>query len=452
MGYRFQSVIAGLLWVILSSSAAAQLFDENEVFKSYLVTPQEAPVVDGIIEPFEWDAAGPPIVVNSETRPGQLGGDTLEPYGGDEDLSFQFRSMWVAPWDIYFLVEVTDDVAMDDDHNLPDRPWERDQIELFIDGDQLQGGNIRWWNGGEDPPLDEQFSAIETYGKFGVARTNEFEGNTGIMSVDPEDVGLNGISGSGIATETGENANYFVEYRISMFDAFENGLFEGTDAGSFGTMIPDLTAIKFQVAMSDNDNAGDANGVRSHGGVPFASVVTEGPNEWWRSDTYPNLLLSSEYVPDTGLDCDFDDNGTCDIGDLDALTLEVATAPANPNLDFDLNQDGAVGSDDQDQWLQLAGEANGFAGSYFRGDANLDGRVDAGDLNVIALNWNTENNLWSEGNLVGAGVGASDLNALALTWQQVTPTVAEQAAVPEPASFVLALLAMVFLGCGRFRK
>ena len=446
------------LW---SSSVPAQLLDENEVFRSYLTS--RPPVIDGMIEPNEWAAAGPPIVVNNDVRPDAIGGDDLEPYGGASDLSFQFRSMWSPPWDIYFLVEVTDDVAMDDAHNLADRAWERDQVELFIDGDQLTGGNIQWWTTTDTGPQ-------ETYGKFGVARTNEFEGNTGIMNPDPEEVGEFGVSGSGVATETGENANYFVEYHISMLEASNNGLFDGTDAGNFDTMVPELTAIKFQVGLSDNDNFGDETGVRSHGGTPYNSgldaqgcteklnldgVGTEmicGEDAWWRSDTYPNLLMSSEYVPDVGLRCDFDEDGVCDINDMDALTLEVANAPANPDPIFNLDDDpnGVVGAADQDRWLELAGEANGFSGPYLRGDANLDGRVDAGDLNIIAINWNSSQNRWSEGNVVGSGVAADDLNALALNWQSETPLAASQIAVPEPNCLYLALLVM--LGFGRTRN
>ena len=47
----------------------------------------------------------------------EAGGATnipADPFGGEDDLSFQFRSMWTPLWDVYFLVEVTDDIAMDD--------------------------------------------------------------------------------------------------------------------------------------------------------------------------------------------------------------------------------------------------------------------------------------------------------------------------------------------------
>ena len=52
------------------------------------------------------------------------------------------------------------------------------------------------------------------------------------------------------------------------------------------------------------------------------------------------------------------------------------------------------------------------------GDANLDFRVDAGDLNALALNWQSVTNEWSDADFNHDGlVNAADLNLLALNWQ-----------------------------------
>ena len=55
-----------------------------------------APTIDGSIDAGEWDAAGPPIVVNQDSPNRGLGtgGIAEDVYGGDEDLSFSFRAMW----------------------------------------------------------------------------------------------------------------------------------------------------------------------------------------------------------------------------------------------------------------------------------------------------------------------------------------------------------------------
>ncbi len=53
------------------------------------------------------------------------------------------------------------------------------------------------------------------------------------------------------------------------------------------------------------------------------------------------------------------------------------------------------------------------------GDANLDGRVDALDLNIIGLNWRAQVESWREGDFNADGrVDANDLNALAINWRK----------------------------------
>jgi hypothetical protein len=135
-----------------------------------------------------------------------------------------------------------------------------------------------------------------------------------------------------------------------------------------------------------------------------------------------------------GLVGDFDSNGKLDTADIDALMNQVSagsTAAA-----FDLNNDSRVNDQDRDEWLAAAGANNGLAGPYLVGDANLDGAVDAVDLNQLGLSWLSDNHDWSRGNFTGGGANVADLNALALNWQQSVPA---GAAVPEPASLLVAL-------------
>ena len=148
--------------------------------------------------------------------------------------------------------------------------------------------------------------------------------------------------------------------------------------------------------------------------------------------------------------CDFDGNGNCDMGDINALMNEVA-AGSNDNA-FDLNADGSVNDLDRDQWLADAGPRDGFAGSFLVGDANLDGAVGAGDLNALALTWQSDNNNWSDGNFSGGGTNAADLNAMALNWQNSVPLAGAEA-VPEPSGVALALgFAVSLLGFRRRKR
>ena len=137
-------------------------------------------------------------------------------------------------------------------------------------------------------------------------------------------------------------------------------------------------------------------------------------------------------LPDiTGVgECDFDRDDDCDGVDIDALMNEVAAG--SHDVAFDLTGDGNVDHLDRDQWLFEAGPINGFAGALLVGDANLDGNVNAQDLNALGVTWQTDNNDWTNGNFVGGSTDASDLNELAKNWQEsVSPAAA---AVPEPSA------------------
>jgi hypothetical protein len=90
------------------------------------------------------------------------------------------------------------------------------------------------------------------------------------------------------------------------------------------------------------------------------------------------------------------------------------------------------------------------------GDATLDNKVDALDLNTLAAHWQqTSGALWSAGDFTGDGkVDALDLNVLASNWQFGTSLQAAMAAypqfagvtVPEPASMgVLAVAGAILL-------
>lgn len=154
-----------------------------------------------------------------------------------------------------------------------------------------------------------------------------------------------------------------------------------------------------------------------------------------------------------GVAGDFNSDLAIDGVDIDALMNEVAAGTNNTS--FDLNSDGVVDDGDRDAWLAIAGPANGFTGPLLIGDSNLDGTIDAADLNAIALRWQTDNADWTKGNYSGANNDAGDLNAMALNWQQtVSPAVAASAtqAVPEPSShFLLVVCSLFTLGIHRRR-
>jgi hypothetical protein len=139
---------------------------------------------------------------------------------------------------------------------------------------------------------------------------------------------------------------------------------------------------------------------------------------------------------------DFNKDGVLDVADVDLLTAEIAGGTTEST--FDLSGDGVVDDADLKTWLSEAAEHNGFSVAYLAGDSDLDGSVDAGDLNNLALNWRQDVSLWSAGDFNADGsVDAGDLNELALKWRQSIPLAsAVSAPVPEPSAWLLALFGL----------
>ena len=115
--------------------------------------------------------------------------------------------------------------------------------------------------------------------------------------------------------------------------------------------------------------------------------------------------LLSHRKTDPFASCDFDQNGVCDLTDLDALFAEgpiadgVTVGSANQN--FDLDGDGSITLSDRDVWLEEAAITNGLSSPYRLGDANLDGGVDVLDFNQWNANKFQSSLLWSNGNFNG---------------------------------------------------
>ncbi len=127
------------------------------------------------------------------------------------------------------------------------------------------------------------------------------------------------------------------------------------------------------------------------------------------------------------VDFNHDHQLRCD--DVDALVAAIVEGVNPP--EFDLTADDTVDQADLELWLALAGLENLPTHRAYRyGDANLDGRVTARDLNIVGVNWRQDVNGWCRGDFVADGrVDAKDLNALAINWnnnildQNVAPTV-----------------------------
>ncbi len=232
---------------------------------------------------------------------------------------------------------------------------------------------------------------------------------TGLWSVDNDDQGL-GILLNG--TETGNNqVGSFPELSRFSISASEGHIFD-----------PGLNTLTFPVFNAPPDN--NPAGVRVEGLIAYA-------------------------MPLTTANCDFTGNGACQVEDIDLLVGEIVAGTNDPR--FDLTGDGAVNQADLDEWRSVAAIENGWASAYLVGDSDLNGSVDAGDLNAMALRWQQEVATWSGGDFSADGfVDAQDLNGLALNWQSSIARAAR--AVPEASSCVSLLTGLVGIPWLRRRR
>ncbi len=140
----------------------------------------------------------------------------------------------------------------------------------------------------------------------------------------------------------------------------------------------------------------------------------------------------------TGPVCDFDGNALCDVADLDALLDNLGSDDPL----YDLEPDGLITLGDRNVWLSTAGQEN-LGVDYVTGDTDLNGQVNAGDLNDLGLAWqSTANPGWGNGDFDGNDVvNAGDLNETGINWLHGTAAAAATA-VPEPATGALLLISL----------
>ena len=131
------------------------------------------------------------------------------------------------------------------------------------------------------------------------------------------------------------------------------------------------------------------------------------------------------------LDGDVDIDGIVGTSDIDTMFANLGSSDPL----YDLDEDGDADNADVDLLVETLLDT-------FYGDANLDGRADAADLNQIGINWQSGDLGWENGDFTGdRNVNAADLNVLGINWQMGAPAAAS--AVPEPTGIALLLLGVV---------
>jgi hypothetical protein len=222
------------------------------------------------------------------------------------------------------------------------------------------------------------------------------------------------------------------------------GDLEGVNAGNHDAFISKYDAGGIlqwtrQIGTSSDDRAYSvsADGL----GNVYLSGFTEGslaaPNAGGRDVI---LVKFASDLPDPV--ADFDVDGDVDGDDVDALVGEILSGAYD--FFFDLTGDEAIDNADLSQWLNDAATANGFNAPYMRGDANLDGTINAADLNALGQNWRGQSNTWQSGDFNADGiVDSRDLNEIGQNWRSTIPSAASLESVPEPAASTLLFLGIL---------
>ena len=170
----------------------------------------------------------------------------------------------------------------------------------------------------------------------------------------------------------------------------------------------------------------------------------------WAESTTTGEVLNASQIWLSQLDIatadlgDFNADGVFNLDDIDALVDAITTLDGNPSVDvFDINGDGSITQNDIGVWLETAATANGLSAPYRPGDANLDGTIDAQDLNAVGRNWQAESNSWQGGDFnADRRVDALDLNAVGQGWLSTVAQAAPIESVPEPSGHMPTLLGM----------
>ena len=201
-----------------------------------------------------------------------------------------------------------------------------------------------------------------------------------------------------------------------------NGLVNLASAGLSDLVLSDgVVEIEFYELFDDNPDARDAS---------YLATST--------------LSFGLPGVPSG----DFNGDGDYACDDVDSLVMAIAAGGNDPN--FDLTGDGLVNFGDLEAWLAEAGAAELPSGNpYLPADANLDGTVDAVDFTV----WNDNKFMPSDGFCSGDFNADGVTDAIDFTiWNDNKFTTADGVqAVPEPASAVMWIVAMIGLAVARRR-
>ena len=129
---------------------------------------------------------------------------------------------------------------------------------------------------------------------------------------------------------------------------------------------------------------------------------------------------------------DFNSDQIVNTVDMDLLSEAILSG--QPDISFDMTQDGLVDQADRDLWVT--------ANKFFYGDLDLNGAVEFNDFLTLSGNFGTQTNRWADGNIDGEmGVEFGDFLLLSANFGN--STIEQAAIIPEPTPLAASWLAAI---------
>ncbi len=324
---------------------------------------------------------------------------------------------------------------------LPDEVWLNDGQGNFEDTGQRLGLGASWDVALGDVDSDGDLDAFVANGSYlngpvpanrGYVWLNDGHGN---FTDSGQELGRG--DGSAIALGDLDGDGDLDAFLAQGYQDGRDAVFTNDGQGNFTNTGQSLgSGWANAVKLGDLDGDGDLDAFVANGD----QFGIRQPNDVWLNDGSGTFIRSVQQWVNSESRCvalaDIDGDGDLDayVGNRepDKLWLNDGSGhftDSGQDLSSGPNTSGAVslGDTDSDGDLDAIVGKLGGPNEIWRnlglppglpGDANLDGRVDAQDLNIIALNWRGTEKTWAEGDFTRDGnVDAADLNALALNWQ-----------------------------------
>ncbi len=437
------------------SAILAVMFAAGTAFAQPMYTVQyttSPPTIDGAIGSGEWDAADAAagnygLIRSSNPPPPDAHGNQFQMLWDADALYIVHTSNyggWVTQLDPNGIDFGADNLNFYFDPNTDGEPNSNNPSDITDLNNAPDGYQIAINEypgqldcGGDGIPLTADDCTLDT--RVNPTDSNATGGFFGVYTEAHVDTLFgNQAQWAGLrSTQISQNATTsgnVVEMRIpwtdfDALDMIDDGMGGMTLTGLDGTAGPSNNDVwYFQAGQITSDGANF---------LPAWSPTfnTGGGDEFFASRPHGELT----FVGAPGVSCDFDGSTTCDATDINLLTAEIASG--NNTASFDLTGDGLVDLDDQDAWLEIAGNQNlGFA--YPQGDATLDGFTDVSDFNDWNANKFTNNTDWTAGNFNGDSVvDVGDFN----DWNANKFTGGNPAVVPEPSALAVILLGVCLM-------